>query len=83
MPKTSAMILASDLGCFNPAWRGWKLLDRKLISPEGWEATAGDILSIPLLRAQIAAYQASLRKTQAIEEQPLPGAAPVIVTQKR
>jgi hypothetical protein len=77
------MILTGDLGAFDPAFRGWKLRDGKLISPEGWEATAGDILSIPLLRAQISAYQASLRKTQAIEEQPLPGTAPVIVAQKR
>lgn len=78
MPKTSAMILAGDLGCFNPAWRGWRLSGDKLISPEGWEATAGDILSIPLLRAQISAYQAKQRMTEAIEEQPLPGTIPAM-----
>jgi hypothetical protein len=48
MPETARMILAGDLGCFDPAWRGWMLRDGKLISPEGREATAGDVLSIPL-----------------------------------
>ena len=76
------MILTGDLGAFDPAFRGWKLRGGKLISPGGWEASAGDVLSIPLLRAQISAYQASLRKTQAIEEHPLPGAAPDIVAQR-
>lgn len=31
MPKTSAMILAGDLGCFDPAWCGWTLRAGKLI----------------------------------------------------
>jgi hypothetical protein len=81
--EAAKMILTGDLGAFDPAFRGWKLRDGKLISPEGWEATAGDILSIPLLRAQISAYQAKLRMTEAIENQPLPGAAPEIVAQRR
>jgi hypothetical protein len=33
------MILTGDLGAFDPAFRGWKLREGKLISPEGWEAT--------------------------------------------
>jgi hypothetical protein len=36
-----------------------------------WEATAGDVLSIPLMRAQIRAYQAKERMVQAMDEQPL------------
>lgn len=72
MPKTSAMILRGDLGCFDPAWQGWKLRDGKLISPEGWETLPGDVLSLPLLRAQVAAYQAKERQTRAMENQPLP-----------
>jgi hypothetical protein len=79
MPKTSAMILAGDLGCFTPAWRGWRLAGDKLISPEGWEITTGDVLSIPLLRAQISAYQAKERTVNAMEEQPAPGTVPAIV----
>jgi hypothetical protein len=76
---SAKMILSGDLGAFDPAFRGWKLRNGKLISPEGWEATAGDILSIPLLRAQISAYQAKQRMTEAIEEQPLPGMVPASV----
>ena len=73
------MILAADLGCFDPAFRGWSIRNGRLISPEGWEATSGDILIIPLMRAQISAYQAKERQIQAIEEQPLPGTVPAIV----
>jgi hypothetical protein len=76
MPETARMILAGDLGCFDPAWRGWAFRDGKLISPDGWETSPGDILSLQLMRAQISAYQAKERQIQALEEQPLPGAVP-------
>jgi hypothetical protein len=79
MPETARMILAGDLGAFDPAWRGWAFRDGKLISPDGWETTPGDVVSIPLLRAQVSAYQAKERQLQAIEEQPLPGNIPVII----
>ena len=79
MPETARMILAADLGCFDPAFRGCSIRSGKLISPEGWEASAGDILTIPLMRAQISAYQAKERVVQSMEEQPLPGDAPAIV----
>lgn len=72
MPKTARMILAGDLGAFDSAWRGWTLRDGKLISPERWEVSLGDVLSISLMRAQVSAYQAKERQFQAIEEQPLP-----------
>jgi hypothetical protein len=79
MPQTARMILAGDLGCFDPAWRGWAFRDGKLISPEGWDISPGDVLSISLMRAQLAAYQAKERLIDALEEQPLPGMVPAIV----
>jgi hypothetical protein len=79
MPETARMIVAGDLGCFDPAWRGWAFRDGKLISPEGWEAAPGDVLSIPLMRAQITAYQAKERQVLAMDEQPLPGTMPANV----
>lgn len=79
MPETARMMIAGDLGCFDTAWRSWILRDGKLISPEGWEVDVGDVLSIPLMRAQISAYQAKERQGQALDEQPLPGTAPAIV----
>jgi Phage protein len=82
MPETARMILAGDLGAFDPAWRGWAFRDGKLISPEGWEVSPGDVLSLQLMRAQISAYQAKERQIAALEEQPLPGTVPVIVTER-
>ena len=78
MPETARMILLGDLGCFDPEWRGWAFRDGKLISPEGWTASPGDVLSIPLMRAQISAHQAKERQVLAMDEQPLPGAVPAI-----
>lgn len=79
MPKTAAMILSGDLGELDPAWWGWTLRAGKLISPEGWEVAPGDALSLPLLRAQVAAYQAKERQVLAMEEQPRPGSLPAII----
>lgn len=81
MPETAKMVLAGDLGAFSPAFAGWTLRGGKLVSPEGWEATPGDILSLPLLRSQVAAYQARERVVQGMDEQPLPGSAAMEVAQ--
>ena len=75
MPETAAMILADDLGVFDAAFTGWRIRDGQLISPEGWAASPRDVLSIPLLRAQVAAYQSEQRRVNSIEEQPAPGEA--------
>ena len=78
MPETARMILAADLGCFDPAFRGWSIRNGRLISPEGWTASAGDILTIPLMRAHISAHQEKERQLLAMDGQPLPGALPAI-----
>jgi len=78
MPETARMILAGDLGAFDPAWRGWAFRDGKLISPDGWKASPGEIQSLPYLRAQVSAYQAKERQMQAMDEQPLPSALPAL-----
>lgn len=77
-PPTAIMVLSRDLGAFDPAWSGWRLSNGALYSPEGWRATPGDVLSIQLTQAQLAAYRhetLQLRATLAeleFEEQPLP-----------
>jgi hypothetical protein len=75
-PATSLMILSADLGVFDPAWRGWVIRRGKLMSPEGWEVTAGEVLATPLMRMQILAYQRDQRiakaELEALEEQPQP-----------
>jgi hypothetical protein len=68
MPQTAAMILSGDLGHLDPEWCGWSLRAGKLISPEGWEAAPGDVLSIQLLRAQLAGYQAKEREVAHMED---------------
>ena len=91
MSKAAAMILSGDLGIFDPPWRGWVLRRGNLISPEGWQATPGDVLSIQLVQGQLAAYRAENRALRAeidgidlasFEEQPLPGVAPEIVASR-
>lgn len=62
-------ILERNLGCFAAEWRGWTIRDDALISPEGWSITVNDVLAAPLLRAQLATYQAELRKIrEAVDE---------------
>jgi hypothetical protein len=74
-PQTALMILGEDLGCFDPAWKGWRIRKGQLISPEGWGANPGEIMALPLMRLQIQSYQRDQRIVQAMDEQPLPGAA--------
>ena len=74
-PPSALMVLCGNLGVFDPAFQGWRLRDGKLVSPEGWTASPGEVLSIPLMRAQIASYQAEQRRVQGMVEQPEPGTA--------
>ena len=80
------MILSEDLGCFDPAWKGWRIRDGKLLSPEGWAAAPGEILALPLMRAQITSYQRDQRIAKAVvdalEEQPEPGAVPKLLSNR-
>jgi hypothetical protein len=50
----------------------------QLVSPEGWNASPGEILAVPLMRLQIQGYQRDQRiakaELDALEEQPQPGA---------
>lgn len=78
LPETAQMILQRDLGCFDPSWAGWRLQSGYLVSPEGWSASPGDVLSIQLTQAQLSAYRAENRQLKAdlldatFEEQPAP-----------
>lgn len=80
-PQSALMILAGDLGCFDQAWRGWKISQGKLVSPENWIATPGDVLSIQLYEMQISHFRAQNRvlkeelaaaEVATFEEQPMP-----------
>jgi hypothetical protein len=87
-PKTALWILAGDLGCLDPAWRGWIIRGSELVSREGWCITVNDVLASPLLRQQLAVYQAENRRlredreaSKYAEDQPLPGSDPEILAQ--
>lgn len=85
---SALLLLAADLGCFDLAWRGWRVCRANLISPEGWEITMGDVISSPLLRQQLAAFKTELKRLRAaaaedsIQEQPLPSVWPEWVFEK-
>ena len=50
-----------NLGVVDQDWRGWKIREGKLISPDGIEFTSGDVLSLTFLRQLIAHYQSEQR----------------------
>jgi len=72
------MLLAADLGCFSAEWSGWRLKGQDLISPEGWRIARGQVMIVPLMRQQLAAYEVELKhlreKFLLIQEQPVPEA---------
>lgn len=77
IPKSAQRLLKADLGCFSPEWSGWHLDGQDLVSPEGWRIARGQVLNVPLMRQQLAAYQVELRekveaKISHLEEQPRP-----------
>jgi hypothetical protein len=70
MPPTARMLLCGDLGCIDQRWAGWRLQKGLLVSPEGWEISVNMIMGVPLMRQQIAAYQAEERKLKDMPAQP-------------
>lgn len=56
-----AMALEGDLSPIAREWRGWILREDRLVSPEGWSFSAGEIRSVPFLRAQVRTYQQQQR----------------------
>jgi hypothetical protein len=63
-PETALMVLRGDLGLFDPEWRGWTLRHGCLISPEGWEMRASDVLASRLHEAQLSAWRIENRRLQ-------------------
>lgn len=59
----------------SPGWRGWQLIEGELVSPENWRYTAGEVLALTFLRAQLADAQATVRGMRGLEAQPEPGEA--------
>jgi hypothetical protein len=70
--------LLGDLPGTAGRWTGWRFHDGKLLSPAGEAFTAGDILSLILLRQQLAAQRAEIERWRAralVAEAALPQAA--------
>lgn len=62
VPAGILLLLIGDLGCFDPAWSGWCIRHAKLYSPEGWEATPGQILATRLHEIQLTAWRTENRE---------------------
>lgn len=86
-PESALMLLTADLGCFDAIWKGWRLYEGDLVSPEGWQITKGDVISSPLLRQQLAAFKTELRRLKEAvlltQEQPLPSEWPEWISELR
>lgn len=68
-PQSALALLTGDLGFLDPIWAGWVIRRGCLISPESWEIRMQDVLASRLHEAQLAAYQAAIRRYKArIEE---------------
>lgn len=85
-PESALLLIRADLGCFSPEWAGWRLNGQDLVSPEGWRIARGQVMIVPLMRQQLAAYQVELKrmKEEALltQEQPVPEAWPEWVFEK-
>lgn len=68
LPAGIVPALNGDLGYFDPAWSGWILRRGKLISPEGWDATPGQVLATRLHEIQLAAWRTENRHLRELVE---------------
>lgn len=59
-----SLILEGDLGRLWPGWRGFRLLNGMLITPEGESLTPGDLRAVPIRKAQVRELQARLAEPQ-------------------
>ena len=78
VPHTAAALLLGELGVFSRAWRGGRIVDEEIISPDGWRISRNDALAVPLLHGQISALRsevAHLKNCTGLDEQPIPGEA--------
>lgn len=91
MPAGILLLLTGDLGCFDPDWCGWILRRGKLYSPEGWEATPGQVRATRLHEIQLSAWRRENRNLRAaleawesglhqMEEQPEPSQWEIVLT---
>jgi len=55
-----AVLIDGDLGPISRAWRGWSIRGDRIVSPEGWSFTFGEIRTIPFLHGQVALYKAQM-----------------------
>lgn len=85
-PPSALMVLRRDLGAFDPAWAGWRVLGETIYSPDGSQSTLADVRALPMLRASLTTYRAenrqlreSLAQVAFVDEQPQPHEIPAEV----
>ena len=45
IPYTAAVVLSGDLGAISPEWRGWRVLNGALITPDGERISEADLIA--------------------------------------
>lgn len=61
----------------SPGWLGWQIINGELVSPENWRYSAGEVLALTFLRAQLANSETQLRTMRGLDAQPEPGEIPL------
>jgi hypothetical protein len=56
-------------------WKGWRIIDGELLSPEGWAFGPGEVMSLRLLRMQVRELERERRAWIATTPQPEPSDA--------
>lgn len=74
-----------DLSELGLEWTGWRYRGGELTSPDGWRINRNDALAVPLMEGQIQALRDKLAAAESayddgLEEQPIPGELPNILT---
>lgn len=60
------LTLHGELGEAFPGWRGWKLTEAALWSPDGWSFSRGELVALPFEYQRVAALEAELRRVAAL-----------------
>jgi hypothetical protein len=58
------LLIFGQLGALCSAWSGWRMREGKLITPEGWSVSPGEVRAIPYRLAQVSELERALRQPQ-------------------
>lgn len=68
-PPSARALIEADLGALDPKWKGWHLRRGVLLSPDGVEASPGDIMALPFIRLQVSTHRTENVRLRAENEE--------------